>query len=378
MTAIFLDNNSTTPQDPRVTDKFVKTQVNFFGNPSSNHLFGWRCQELIEIAKTEIASLVNAEPENVIFTSGATEANNLAIAGFFKKNSQIDLPLLASSRLEHSSVLSPLKDLESQGAKIEFFSNNQEGIITPSLNSIPKFISIHHSNNEIGSIQDIISFRKTFPNTFIHVDACQSAGKLPIDIKAWGVDCITISAHKAHGPIGIGALIFRDKNLFTKISQQILGGGQQHNLRSGTLPTSLIAAFGETATIAKSELNQTREHLTTLSKVFLEKLEKEFNKFELVGPKNLASRLPGNLSIQLKNVSADRILSTLATKLAFSTGSSCQSNVGEPSHVLKALALDKSVLKETIRIGIGKFNTVEEITFAAEQIGKVARSLDRP
>ncbi len=376
MKKIFLDNNSTTPRDFRVLEKYIEVEKTIPGNSSSKHIFGWEAEETINIAKRQIADLLNVNPELIIFTSGATESNSLAILGYHQKSRIEKLEqVYITSNVEHSSVLRPLQLLKAKKHTVHCLKNDMYGYVNFDDNIVVKeesLLSISLANNEIGTIQDLPNLRTHFPRSFIHSDLAQAVGKIPVDFEKLKIDCGTISAHKMYGPVGIGALIFNSRTSLNRVEPLLLGGGQQNGFRSGTMPTALIAAFGEAAQIAKKELVENQKLLTKLSSQFIDILRSKYAEISLVGENELSSRLPGNLSIHLAGVNADSLAAKLASKIAFSTGSACGEAEGKNSHVLEALAFNKEVQKEIIRIGIGKFNTEEEISFAAEEISRIA------
>jgi cysteine desulfurase len=373
---IYLDNNSTTEPDRRVLDKLIDAELKFYGNSSSNHFHGWQSQEVIKIAREQIATAVNSEPDNIIFTSGASEANSLVIKGYLQKQFLKKITF-ATSKIEHSSILANFENLSAQGADTFYFKNNKNGSVNLENISGHVFASLHLANNEIGTIQAVENLCAYFKDSFLHSDSCQALGKLPIDIKKLKINCLTISSHKIHGPKGIGALIFDNQTSMSKINSQILGGEHQYNLRSGTLPTGLIAAFGEAVKISNEELEKTRKNLEKLSTVFIKNLSLHFDRFSILGNQKIENRLPGNLSLCLNSVNADILLTKLSSKISFSTGSACQQNTTKKSHVLNSLDLNENEQKNVIRIGIGKMNSEEEIKYASELIGKTAKELSR-
>lgn len=370
---IFLDNNATTPRDPRVLDIFLDTERKFFGNSLSNHVYGWEAEEVVNIARENIAKLFEAEPEAIIFTSGATEANCLAILGFDENLSTTKKDIkFVTSKIEHRAVLASFLKLSKNGRSVLSFENDEIGRIKHTLDEKfvnPDFISLQLANNEIGTIQDVQCLSEIYPNSFIHTDAAQAAGKIDVNIKDLAVDCMTISAHKMHGPVGIGALIFNNKASFKKVAPQIIGGTQQNEMRAGTIPVSLIAAFGEAARIAKIEINENKRRLVLLGELFLRMLKIHAINFTLIGEEDLNLRLPGNLSLRILGMNSSKLISKLGTKIAFSTGSACLSH-GNVSHVLSAINLSEDSAAEVIRIGIGKQNTEDEIEFTVSEIAK--------
>lgn len=374
---IYLDNNATTPVDSRVIASMVETLGKNFGNPSSStHPFGWYAAELIKIARENVASLINAKTDEIIFTSGATEANNLGIFGLI--NSLNNKPHVITVSSEHKSILDPLKYLES---KIELteLKVNEEGALNlndlkNSLRNDTALVCVMLANNEIGNIHPLKEITKLVRNTnaILLCDATQAVGKIPVDVKNLDVDLLSLSAHKFYGPKGIGTLYVRKNSV--KLEPLLFGGGHERGLRSGTLNVPGIVALGKAAEIAKSELRSHSQHLKDLSSYFLELFSKETPDFKLNGPSE--NRLPGNLNISFAGIDNARLIGAIQTKVAISASSACQSAAAIPSHVLNALGFDIKRQKSSIRIGIGKFNTKEEIEEAVKIICSSIKKLN--
>lgn len=367
---IYLDYMATTPVDPRVTQKMLECleiSGNFGNSAVIMHDYGRKAQEMVENARAQIASLIHADPKEIIFTSGATEANNLAIKGaarfYYRKGKHI-----VTCKTEHKSVLDSCQYLESQGFEVTYLTPQKNGlldleVLENSLRDDTILLSIMHANNEIGVIQDIEKIAQLTRKRGIlfHVDAVQSAGKIPLDLNNSQIDLLSLSAHKIYGPKGIGALYVR-RNPRVRLEPLIHGGGHEMGLRSGTLPTHQVVGFGEACTIAKeNSFNETAEikKLTHYLWGQIKTTEVKLNGDEI-------ARVPGNLNISFTN-SAVNILNLLP-ELAVSSGAACTSAIAEPSHVLKAIGVENEVAKNTIRISIGRFTTLEEINFAIERI----------
>ncbi len=376
---IYLDYSATTPVDPRVADKMMGclTQDGNFGNPASrSHMFGWKSEEAVENARRQVADLLNADPREIVWTSGATEADNLAIKGiahfYAKKGKHI-----ITSKIEHKAVLDTCRQLEREGFEITYLDPGADGLITPeivkaALRDDTILVSLMHVNNEIGTITDIAAIGElTRENgVFFHVDAAQSAGKLPIDMAAMKVDLMSLSAHKIYGPKGIGVLYVRRKPR-VRLEAQMHGGGHERGMRSGTLPTHQIVGMGEAFRIAKEEMDQDNKHLEGLR----ERLWKGFSDMEEVHLNGSHDeRVPGNLNVSFAFVEGESLLMSLKD-LAVSSGSACTSASLEPSYVLRALGLDDELAHSSIRFSIGRFTTEEEVDYAIEQVRKAVTKL---
>ncbi len=340
-----------------------------YGNPSAtDHFFGKQAHELIENARLEVASLINSLPDEIIWTSGATEANNLAILGLSRFKATDSKRQIISSFAEHKSVIEPCKQLEKEGLELLLLSPNTNGSID--INQLEKaisektlLVSLMHINNEIGSINDIRSMgqvcRKS--NIFFHVDAAQGIGKLPIDVKDCNIDLMSLSAHKIYGPKGIGAL-FIDKESVGRIEPILSGGGQERALRPGTLATHQIGGMARAYRIAKDKMADDHDHLMACRTIFLDNCK------GLTGMQvnsNPDHAFPGILSISTKGLHAESIIYDMRT-IAVSKGSACTSDSEEPSHVLKAMGLSQDCINGTVRFSFGRNTTLEDAQFASE------------
>ncbi|MGC9422758.1 MULTISPECIES: IscS subfamily cysteine desulfurase [Vibrio] len=369
---IYLDYSATCPVDPRVAEKMVQymTMDGTFGNPASrSHRYGWQAEEAVDTAREQIADLLNADPREIVFTSGATESDNLAIKGaahFYAKQGKH----IITCKTEHKAVLDTTRQLEREGFEVTYLEPESNGLID--INKLAEamrddtiLVSIMHVNNEIGVIQDIAAIGELCRSRKIifHVDAAQSAGKIAIDVQAMKVDLISLSAHKIYGPKGIGALYIRRKPRI-RLEAQMHGGGHERGFRSGTLPTHQIVGMGEAFRIAKLEMKQDYDHAKTLRERLLNGV-KEMEAVTING--DLDQRVPHNLNISFAFVEGESLLMALKD-LAVSSGSACTSASLEPSYVLRALGLDDELAHSSIRFSFGRFTTEEEIDYAIELI----------
>ncbi len=371
---IYLDYSATTPVDPRVADKMMQylTMDGEFGNPASrSHRFGWQAEEAVDIAREQIADLINGDPREIVFTSGATESDNLAIKGaahfYGKKGKHI-----ITAKTEHKAVLDTCRQLEREGYEVTYLDPQSDGIVTPeqlkaALREDTILVSLMHVNNEIGVIQDIAAFGELCRanKTILHVDAAQSAGKIPIDVQTMKVDLLSFSGHKMYAPKGIGALYVRRKPRI-RLEAQMHGGGHERGMRSGTLATHQIAAFGEACRIAKEEMAAENERILTLRTRLLNGLS---DMEEVYVNGSLEQRVAGNLNISFNYVEGESLIMALKD-LAVSSGSACTSASLEPSYVLRAIGRDDELAHSSIRFSIGRFTTAEEIDYAINIIRK--------
>ena len=378
---IYLDYASTTPlAEEVVAEMGILMNNNSFGNPSAtDHLFGKQAYELIENARQEVASLINALPDEIIWTSGATEANNLAILGLSRFKATDSRRQIISSFAEHKSVIEPCKQLEKEGLESLLLSPNSNGSID--INEFEKaiskktlLVSFMHINNEVGSINDIKSIGKICrkSNIFFHVDAAQGIGKLSVDVKDCNIDLMSLSAHKIYGPKGIGAL-FINKESVGRIDPIFSGGGQERALRPGTLATHQIIGMARAYRIAKDKMTDDHDHLTACRKVFLDNC-KDLRQIQINS--NSDDTFPGILSISAKDLHAESIIYDMRT-IAVSRGSACTSDNEETSHVLKAMGLAQDFINGTIRFSFGRNTTLEEAKYASELYGNSVNRLNR-
>lgn len=378
MNPIYLDNNSTTMIDQKVLDKMMPYMTTYYGNASSSeHIYGWDSNEAVNYSREQISGLINCSPNEIFFTSGATESNNIAILGL------IDLEQpnahAITIKTEHKSVLDIFKHLSKKGINTTYIDVGIDGItnlkeIENSIVPDTKLISIMIANNEIGVIQPIKEIAKICQNKniILHVDAAQALGKIDIDLIKINVDLMSFSAHKIYGPKGIGALYINRSTMKNKIKPITFGGGHEKGLRPGTLPVHNIVGFGEACHIAKKDYKKNNRLIDSLTNAMLDKLSKEFGEIIINGSKEY--RIPGNLNISFPNLKQEPLIQKIR-KVAVSSGSACTTSNPEPSHVLEAMGVSKSLIKSTIRIGIGKFNTLDEIQDAANYILEVVNKL---
>jgi cysteine desulfurase len=375
---IYLDYSSTTPVDPRVAEKMKECLTNEgnFGNPASrSHHFGWVAEEAVDIARNQIADLVNADPREIVFTSGATESNNLAIKGaatFYQKRGKHIITL----KTEHKAVLDTTRQLEREGFEVTYMMPEPNGLVDldklqAEMRDDTVLISIMHVNNEIGVIQDIAAIGKICRERKIlfHVDAAQSTGKVPIDLQELNVDLMSFSAHKTYGPKGIGALYVSRKPR-VRIEAQIHGGGHERGMRSGTLATHQIVGMGEAFRLAKEEMATENERV----KMLRDKLYNGVKDMEAVYLNgDWEHRVPHNLNVSFAYVEGESLIMALKD-MAVSSGSACTSASLEPSYVLRALGLNDELAHSSIRFSIGRFTTEEEIDYV---IGVIRSAIDK-
>ncbi|EGR4208752.1 IscS subfamily cysteine desulfurase [Vibrio cholerae] len=369
---IYLDYSATCPVDPRVAEKMVQymTMDGTFGNPASrSHRYGWQAEEAVDTAREQIAALLNADPREIVFTSGATESDNLAIKGvahFYNKQGKH----IITSKTEHKAVLDTMRQLEREGFEVTYLDPESNGLIDlakleAAMRDDTILVSIMHVNNEIGVVQDIAAIGELCRSRKVvfHVDAAQSAGKVAIDVQEMKVDLISLSAHKAYGPKGIGALYVRRKPRI-RLEAQMHGGGHERGFRSGTLPTHQIVGMGEAFRIAKEELQQDYVHALKLRNRLLDGI-KDMEAVTING--DLDQRVPHNLNVSFAFVEGESLLMALKD-LAVSSGSACTSASLEPSYVLRALGLNDELAHSSIRFSFGRFTTEAEIDYAIELI----------
>lgn len=371
---IYLDYAATTPVDPRVAEKMMQclTMDGTFGNPASrSHRFGWQAEEAVDIARNQVAELVNADPREIVFTSGATESNNLAIKGaanFYGKKGKHVITV----KTEHKAVLDTCRELERQGFEVTYMDVEADGLLdltklAAAMRDDTVLVSVMHVNNEIGVVQDIAAIGQMCRDRKIifHVDAAQSAGKVAIDLATLPVDLMSFSAHKIYGPKGIGALYVRRKPRI-RLEAQMHGGGHERGMRSGTLATHQIVGMGEAFRIAKEEMAAEGERITALrNKLWtgVQGIEQTF----LNG--SLAHHVPGIVNVSFNYVEGESLIMALKD-LAVSSGSACTSASLEPSYVLRALGLTDELAHSSIRFSIGRFTTEQDIDYAIELVNK--------
>lgn len=377
---IYLDHHATTPVDPRVLEVMLPCFGQEFGNPSSGiHLFGLRAQAQMDHARPQVAGLVGAQPKEIIFTSGSTESNNLAIKGLFDIYGK-DKPHIVTQVTEHKSVLDVCKFLERKGAKVTYLPVDPTGKISPealrrSITDKTLLISIMFANNEIGTVQPIAEIGKTAKahGVFFHTDASQAAGRIPIDVHKMGIDLLSFSGHKMYGPKGVGALFVRHANPRVRLSPLFHGGGQEDGLRSGTYNVPGIVGFATACGIAAKEMSEESVRLGRLRTRLQSGIEEELSGVFLNG--HPVDRLANNLNLSFEGVDGESLLTTLNQDLAVSAGSACISAQAEPSYVLKALGIPEERIHTSVRFGLGRFNTKEEIDYAIKRVVAAVKKL---
>ncbi len=373
---IYLDNAATTPVDPRVVDKMVTYLNAEFGNPASrSHAYGWTAEKAVEEARAQVAALLNCDPREIVWTSGATESTNLAIKGaahFYKERGKH----LITLKTEHKATLDTMRELEREGFEVTYLDVLENGLIDPAvfeaaLRDDTILVSILLVNNEIGVIQDVARFGEILRKRGIlfHVDAAQATGKMPIDLQALKIDLMSLSAHKTYGPKGVGALYVRRKPR-VRIEAQMHGGGHERGMRSGTLPTHQIVGMGEAYRIAREEMPTDNERIRMLRDRLWRGLQ-EMDEVYLNG--DLEHRVPHSLNASFNYVEGESLIMAIKD-IAVSSGSACTSASLEPSYVLRALGRNDELAHSSIRFSLGRFTTEEEIDFAIATIrAKVAK-----
>ena len=375
---IFMDYQSTTPIDPRVLDKMLPYMTVRFGNAHSrSHQYGWEASNAINEARKHISYLIGSSPDEIIFTSGATESNNLAIKGlaqFYKNKNHI-----LTTSIEHKCVINTCRDLENKGYNVTYLPVNKKGLLEPQtvLDNITNktlLLSTIFVNNEIGVIQSIKKLGNICKekNIFFHTDAAQAFGKIPIDVNKLNIDLMSLSGHKIYGPKGIGALFIRKFNKRVRLNPLFSGGGQERGYRSGTLPVHLIVGFGEAAKIAKEEMFYDLEHINKCYERFYKKLKNNLEYIYVNGDEK--ERYKGNLNISFAFVEGESLMMAIKD-IAVSSGSACTSASLEPSYVLHALGIKDDLAHSSLRIGFGRFTTFEEVDYAADLIIKAVNKL---
>jgi cysteine desulfurase len=369
---IYFDHNATTPVDPRVVEAVVDALRANFGNAASRHETGGLAHTAVQDARRSVAKLIGADPEDVVFTSGATESNNLVLWGSAARRG--DRWNLVTSEIEHPSVLEPAEAVAADGVVVRRARPDNSGVIDPmnvgSLVDDETFlVSLMLANNEVGTINPVAAYAPLAQEAgaLLHCDATQAVGHVPVDVAALGVDSMSLSAHKFYGPKGIGALYVR-RRARQRIAPRMLGGGHEHGLRSGTLNAPAIIGFGVAADIARREMNEVESRVAALRDLLLELLRRTVGDVTVNG--SLESRLPGNLSVSFQGVDAEALVVRLKHVVAFSTGAACSSAKVEPSHVLMALAQDDDRAFSSVRFGLGRSNTEEQVRVVADAVGK--------
>lgn len=376
---IFMDNHSTTPVDPRVLEAMLPYFTERFGNAASrNHSFGWEAEKGIDQAREQIAHLIHCDPKEIIFTSGATESNNLALKGvaemYHEKGNHI-----ITAVTEHKAILDTAKRLEKMGLTVTYLNVGTDGLVDPEavkavITDKTILISIMMANNEIGVIQPVAEIGKIAKEkgVIFHCDATQGVGKIPVDVQAMGIDLMSFSAHKIYGPKGVGALYVRKKNPRVRIAPMMDGGGHERGMRSGTLNVPGIVGFGKACEICEDEMAEEGTRLTRLRDKLKGQLLKELDEVYLNG--HPTQRLPQNLNLSFAYVEGESLLMGLK-EIALSSGSACTTATLEPSYVLRALGVGSDLAHSSLRFGLGRFNTQEEVDYVGRRVVETVRRL---
>lgn len=376
---IYLDHHATTPLDTRVLEAMLPYLTEEFGNASSaTHVYGWRAKEAVEQARQQVARLIGARGKEIVFTSGATESINLALQGIVKAYK--DRPArIVTTTIEHRATLDCCDHLGSQGCEVVLVGVDHEGFVRldeleEALKTPTLLVSIIHGNNEIGTLQDLraVSQLCRKAGALLHVDAAQSLGKTPLDVRELGIDLLSMSAHKLYGPKGVGALYVRSGSPGVRLQPLLHGGGQERGLRPGTLNVPGIVGFGKACSLAAELIEQEAARLSALRDLLWELLETQIPNIRLNGPRRC--RLPNNLNVSFANVEGESLIMALRD-VAVSSGSACSSAKREPSHVLRAIGLSKALAHASLRFGLGRWTTDEEIRYAARRVAEEVQRL---
>ncbi len=376
---IYLDNHSTTPCDPRVLEMMLPYFTEKFGNAASrNHSFGWEVEEAVEVARKQIAHLIHADAKEIIFTSGATESDNLALQGVVEMYREKGDHIITSST-EHRAVIDTAKYLEKKGFKVTFLPVDKAGMVSPDdvRNAITDktiLISIMMANNEIGTINPVAAIGKVAKEkgVLFHCDATQGVGKIPVDVQEMGIDLMSFTAHKIYGPKGVGALYVRRKAPRVRLEAMMYGGGHERGMRSGTLPVPLIVGFGKACELCEQEMPTESVRMTKMRDRLQEGIMSQMDEVYLNG--HPTERLPNNLNISFAYVEGEALLMGVK-EIALSSGSACTSATLEPSYVLRALGVGSDLAHSSIRFGLGRFNIDEEVEYTIDRMIKAVTHL---
>jgi cysteine desulfurase len=375
---IFLDNNSTTRVDSTVLEAMLPYLRDQFGNSSSSsHLFGQIAEKAVTKARQEVADLFGCRPQEIYFTSGATEANNIAILGVMRASAPGSKLIITTA--EHKAVLDPAQQLEREGYRICMLPVDSHGCVSAEnvaneIDDSTKLVSIMHGNNEVGSINPLMEIAELCKKrqVLFHSDATQTAGKIELDLRKIPIDLMSLSAHKMYGPKGIGALFVRQKLPRINLEPLVFGGGHERKLRSGTLPVHQIVGLGKSCSVCADQMKSEICRITSMRDYLRQELANRIPEIRFNG--HSTNRLPGNLHVSIPGANSEAVMMTLRYQLAISSGSACTTSSPEPSHVLKAIGLEDDCLSTSLRFGIGRFNTDEEIATAAKLVAEAAES----
>ena len=376
---IYMDNHATTPVDPRVFEAMRPYLTNVFGNSASrNHSFGWEAEEATEKARKQVASLIGATAKEIVFTSGATESDNLALKGVAEMYAEKGNHIITAAT-EHKAILDTCKRLEKHGTRVTYLPVQQNGLVDldqlkAAITDKTVLISIMHANNEIGVLQPIREIGRIARErgVLLHTDGTQAAGKVPVNVLDDNIDLMSISAHKMYGPKGVGALYVRRRNPRVQLTAQMDGGGHERGMRSGTLNVPGIVGLGEACALAQAEMPAESKRLAFLRDKLKDRLMNSLDEVYING--TLEHRLPNNLNISFAYVEGESLLMGI-NEIAVSSGSACTSATLEPSYVLKALGAGDDLAHSSIRFGLGRFNTEEEVDYVAGKVIEVVKKL---
>jgi len=376
---IYLDHNATTPMDPRVLEAMIPYFTENFGNAASrNHSFGWHAEEAVDYAREQIANLIGADPKEIIFTSGATEGDNLAIKGVYEMYASKGNHIITATT-EHKAVLDTCKHLEKLGAEVTYLEVQPDGLIDlkeleAAMRPTTILVAIMYANNEIGVVQPVkeISAIAKKHGALFFTDAVQAVGKIPVDVNADGIDLMAFTAHKMYGPKGVGALYVRRKNPRVKVTAQVDGGGHERGMRSGTLNVPGIVGFGKACELARTDMAEDTARISKLRDK-LENALKQLDESYVNG--NPAHRLPHVSNISFKYVEGEGLMMGFNKDIALSSGSACTSASLEPSYVLKALGLGDDLAHSSLRFGLGRYTTEEQIDFTIKAVSETVLKL---
>ena len=376
---IYMDNHSTTPMDPRVLDAMLPYFIEKFGNAASrNHQFGWEAEEAVENARKQIARLIHCDAKEIVFTSGATESDNLALKGVVEMYKEKGDHVITCTT-EHRAILDTCKSLEKRGIKVTYLPVEKDGRVNPdevrkAITDKTILISVMLANNEIGTIHPIAEIGKIAKEKgiLLHCDATQGVGKIPVDVEALKVDLMSFTSHKIYGPKGVGALYVRKKGPRVRLVPQIDGGGHERGMRSGTLPVPLIIGFGKACELCEQEMPAESKRIAAMRDRLQAQIMKDLDESYLNG--HPTERLPHNLNISFAYVEGEALLMGVK-EIALSSGSACTSATLEPSYVLRALGVGSDLAHSSIRFGLGRFTTDEEVDYTAKRMVEAVRRL---
>ncbi|WP_191265432.1 cysteine desulfurase family protein [Comamonas sp. JC664] len=380
---IYLDHHATTPCDPRVAEAMLPYLVERFGNSGSRlHAYGWEAEGAVDTARARVAGLLGAERDEVVFTSGATESNNLALLGVFQACRQPRRHVVTTA-IEHKSVLEPVRWMERQGCEVTVLRVPRDGRVREehvraALRPHTLLVSVMHANNETGVLNDVAAIGRLCreQGPLFHTDAAQTCGKLPLDVRALQVDLLSLSGHKLYAPKGIGALYVGARASRGRLAPLLLGGGQEGGMRAGTLPVHQLVALGAACEFAMAEMQEEGIRLLRLRTRLLDALRGRLPGVHVNG--DLDHRLSGNLNVSFEDVDGELLIERLQHHVAFSTGSACMSSSLRPSHVLLALGVSEDLANASLRLGLGRFTTQEEVDATAEHIVRAVEEARLP